>query len=563
MQRYGYEGYPVVEDGKVVGLLTRRSVDRALAHHLNVRIASLMDAGSVTIHPEESIESLQRLMADSGWGQIPVVNAKNGSILGIVTRTDLLKTLTASIDRVAGGNLSARLEAALPYSRLALLHCVAGAAYEKHQGVYIVGGFVRDLLLERPSLDFDIVVEGDAISLAKMLVKKFGGRITTHSQFGTAKWYLDTSLNLEKIGRALPEAQYKSNLDPKELPPFLDLITARREFYTHPTALPTVESGSIKLDLHRRDFTINTLALRLDRHHFGELHDYWGGLNDLRSGMVRVLHSLSFVDDPTRVLRAVRFEQRFGFQIEARTLQLIQEARQMIARVSGDRLRHELDHILDEPKIVNMFERLQTLGLLTVIHPDLTWDDWVKTRVLSLQFDAKNKDYYSIIFPCLEARNELDVFKQLFYCLWLIRLPEVNVKVVCERLHYPRLKTNMILFAGSLLKDFPSLLGAKPSEITSRLDSIPLISMLACCLATDEPRIIELIKVYITKWRGLETGYTGDHLRQRGLPPGPVYRRILSLLRAAWLDGLIHSPAEETELFERLLHEAFVSPDKI
>jgi tRNA nucleotidyltransferase (CCA-adding enzyme) len=128
----------------------------------------------------------------------------------------------------------------------------------------------------------------------------------------------------------------------------LDLISARTEFYLHPTALPTVERGSIKLDLHRRDFTINTMALRLDGYHYGELHDYWGGLNDLRNGLVRVLHSLSFVDDPTRMLRAVRFEQRFGFKIEERTLELLKEAITLIARVSGDRVRHELDHIIEE-----------------------------------------------------------------------------------------------------------------------------------------------------------------------------------------------------------------------
>ncbi len=207
---------------------------------------------------------------------------------------------------------------------------------------------MRDLLLERPSLDFDLVVEGDAIALARALARRFGGRVTGHSRFGTAKWRLD------ERGDGQP-----CNMTVEGLPS-VDLVSARTEFYTHPTALPTVERGSIKLDLHRRDFTINTLALRLDGRHYGELHDYWGGLEDLRAGLVRVLHSLSFVDDPTRILRAVRFEQRFAFRIEQRTMQLLLEARTLIERLSGDRIRHELNHILASSFAPQIISRLQS-----------------------------------------------------------------------------------------------------------------------------------------------------------------------------------------------------------
>ena len=200
-----------------------------------------------------------------------------------------------------------------------------------------MGGFVRDLLVERPSIDFDVVVEGDAISLGKAVSKKYGGRVATHQRFGTAKWQIaDIRDRLaEKLGN-----EYGQKVDACEFPDTLDLVSARREFYTHPTALPTVERGSIKLDLHRRDFTINTLAMRLDGNHYGELHDYWGGLADLHTGLVRVLHSLSFVDDPTRILRAIRFEQRFGYKIGDRTLELLTAALPLLDRVSGDRLRH-------------------------------------------------------------------------------------------------------------------------------------------------------------------------------------------------------------------------------
>ncbi len=144
--------------------------------------------------------------------------------------------------------------------------------------VYIVGGIVRDLILERPSLDFDMVVEGDAIALAKALAKTYGGRIVAHGRFGTAKWWTDAAC----ARRWQSACSTGAGLNPADLPDSLDLISARTEFYDYPTALPTVERSSIKLDLHRRDFTINTMAIRLDGRHYGDLYDYWGGLNDLK-----------------------------------------------------------------------------------------------------------------------------------------------------------------------------------------------------------------------------------------------------------------------------------------
>jgi tRNA nucleotidyltransferase (CCA-adding enzyme) len=352
MQRYGYEGFPVVEDGKVRGLLTRRAVDRALSHRLNLSASSLMESGEVTVYPHDPVEQLRRVMTDSGWGQVPVVDPENGMVIGIVTRTDLLKTMTDAAPIQGRQNLAPRLETALSPTRLALLKMVAAKGHEEHAAVYIVGGFVRDLLLSRPSPDFDVVVEGDAIHLGNTLSKCFGGRLIAHNRFGTAKW------TINEIRDPLVEALSDGKpLAANDLPDSLDLISARTEFYDYPTALPTVERSSIKLDLHRRDFTINTMALRLDGRHYGELYDYWGGLRDLRGGMVRVLHSLSFVDDPTRMMRAVRFEQRFSFQIEERTRQLMGEAHPLMRQVSGDRMRHELNLILTEERAPAMVTR--------------------------------------------------------------------------------------------------------------------------------------------------------------------------------------------------------------
>ncbi|MGA7105020.1 MAG: CBS domain-containing protein, partial [Candidatus Deferrimicrobiaceae bacterium] len=225
MQRTGFEGFPVVENGKVVGLLTRRAVDRALAHKLNLTASSLMDAGEVAVRPEDSLQYLQARMIDSGWGQVPVVDPE-GAVVGIVTRTDLLKMLAPPAVFASAKDLAIRLDEALPPARLDLIRRVADQAADQHIAVYIVGGFVRDLLLERPSLDFDIVVEGDAIALGKALGKKFGGRVTSHTRFGTAKWYVQGS----KFWK-------QSSADSRfPIPEFLDLISARTEFYEHPTA---------------------------------------------------------------------------------------------------------------------------------------------------------------------------------------------------------------------------------------------------------------------------------------------------------------------------------------
>jgi tRNA nucleotidyltransferase (CCA-adding enzyme) len=530
MQRFGYEGYPVVKDGKVVGLLTRRAVDRAISHKLNVTAASLMNAGEVTVAPGDSLEHLQRLMTDSGWGQIPVVRRDQGEIVGIVTRTDLLKTFTRSTEAVPS-NLAVRLQEALPPERLALLKRVAETASEQHTAIYIVGGFVRDLLLERPSLDFDIVVEGDAITLARLLVERHGGRITTHGRFGTAKWFLDqpSTLNLQ--------------------PATLDLISARTEFYTHPTALPTVERGSIKLDLHRRDFTINTLALRLDGHHFGELHDHWGGANDLKRGLVRVLHSISFVDDPTRMLRAVRFEQRFGFQIEERTLQLLHEALPLLSRVTGERIRHELDHLLDESKSVEMLARLHDLGLLAAIHEDLVWDDWLRTRLEALMAQSAGPEWLPASRLFADGRWTQ---RDLAYALWLIRLSPERATGVFNRLMFPREFANHLLAACTLRTEMPELVGRLPSEVVARLENVPALALYATYLTCDSLPVQELIQSYVTRWAELHPHITGHDLRAHGLPPGPHYRTILTALRNAWLDGEVTSREEELALLETL-----------
>lgn len=537
MRRFGYEGFPVVKQGKVIGLLTRRAVDRALSHKYPKKISSLMDAGSFTVNPDDSIEQVQNIVTESGWGQIPVVNPKNDEVVGIVTRTDLLKTLAPAPVIPGRLNLARKLEAALPLERVLLLKKIAAVAVEQRAALYIVGGFVRDLLLEQPSLDFDLVVEGDAIVLGKTLAEKYGGRVTSHGRFGTAKWHLK-EISIPGNGKKLSASGLNE----------LDLVSARTEFYTYPTALPTIERGSIKLDLHRRDFTINTLALRLDGSHYGELHDYWGGVDDLHDGIVKVLHSLSFVDDPTRILRAIRFEQRFNFSIDERTLELLLEARPLIERLSGERIRHELNNIFLAPTAPGIMKRLQELDLLQFIQASLKWDEWLSGKLRHLKtIDLEN-------IPELRKKYESqELLIKLTYILWFIRLDADSLEQVTKRLKLSQIMAREIFLANRLYRNRMALKSYSPSQLSSYLDDFPIFAIYLNYLIDSDDVLKRLFHTYMTSWKDLEPTINGNTLKELGVPPGPSYRSILGRLRSAWLDGEIKTTEEEMALLNTLI----------
>ncbi len=546
MQRYGYEGFPVVDRGQVIGLLTRRAVDRAIAHKLNLTAAKLMEAGQVSIGPFDSLDHLQHLMTTTGWGQVPVVDPSSKQIIGIVTRTDLLKTLAGGEEKMPGRlNLANRLDSALPPEKLALLKIVAAQANELHQAIYIVGGVVRDLILERPSQDFDMVVEGDAITLGKALAAQFGGRIVAHARFGTAKWFITG-----QQGQLAEALKTDGHLNPEELPGSLDLISARTEFYEYPTALPTVERSSIKLDLHRRDFTINTMAIRLDGRHYGDLYDYWGGLADLRRGLVRVLHSLSFVDDPTRMLRAVRFEQRFNFQIEERTLELLGDANALVPQVSGERLRHELNLILAEPKALDMLARLSGLGLLEAIHPGLRWDAEIAAQVETC--------LHSRSAPAWDLPEEINHTPQvqaLAIIAWFSALAPEDSQEAANLLNFSAVMKKAIEAVQRLKPELARLVGARPSAITARLEAMPRLALYVLYLTRQDDGERRMLERFIDTWCKMMPSINGDDLRAMGVTPGPSYREILESLRQGWLDGEITNPEQEQARLKILLAE--------
>ncbi|MGD0575291.1 MAG: CBS domain-containing protein [Anaerolineales bacterium] len=538
MQRYGYEGFPVVEGQQVVGLLTRRAVDRALAHGMKgASVRSLMEAGSVAVSPADSLARLQRLMAEHGWGQVPVVSEQDGTVIGIVTRTDLLKALTSGGSSRAL-NVRDRLGQAIPPAHLALLRAVAAAADQRGDSLYLVGGVVRDLLLGIPSFDLDVVVEGDAIGLAQSVAKEYGGRVRGHQRFGTAKWLLDRDRQGLARRLGLPEE------GGAPLPPALDLVSARAEFYPRPTSLPEVERGSLKLDLHRRDFTINTLAVSLSGSRWGTLYDYWGGLRDLEERRIRVLHSLSFVDDPTRILRAIRLEQRLGFALEDRTRELIGQALALLHRVSGDRIRHELDSLLEEQFPEKALARLGELQVLEQIDPGLGWPQELAhlfPRVREAKVDASR------------AGKTGPPKRLLYYGVWFLALGPGAPERILQRLNFPRREREILEQAARAQRSLLDLPGdARPSQVVAALDNLGETAVWLTRVSAGPGPVGPWVGRFLEKWRACQPRSTGEDLQRLGVPAGPRYREILWALRAAWLDGKVSTPQQEQELLERL-----------
>ena len=587
MQRYGHEGFPVLHRGddgraRLVGILTRREADRTLGHRLgSLPVHKVMRQGDYTVRADAPVSKLHKLMIESGWGQIPVVDAE-GEMVGIVTRTDLLKLWGEEKETPPKiPDVSRELGEILSDSQHRLLWLVGETATEMGHAVYVVGGFVRDLLLGRfdrtdraTFQDMDLVVEGDAIALATHIRDKCGGRIVTHSRFGTAKWILDEP----GYPITCPDlVGSDGGPDQDRLPHHLDFVTARTEFYTEPTVLPTVEQGSIKLDLHRRDFTVNTLAVALTPDRWGDLLDFYGGLSDLRTGVVRVLHSLSFVDDPTRILRAVRYEQRFRFQIDARTQEHLLDAAPLLGRVTAARIRQELDRIFREERPEDAVLRLDELGVLRRIHTDLRAGATFARRCSSLRafLEAERKaeagggqdgrcgGQGQVLAGQLQLEDT--PVERLYWGLLIYDLlPAVRgdddkaspIEIeLSERLRL-RGKTQSLMRQLRIVKArLPQLTDPQqmPSEVVAILDRAQPAVLLLLSLLEEDSLLRERLNCYVGRWRHVRPDLDGRDLKQLGLPPGPGYGQIMRRLRTALLDGEIEAGATEHELAKKMV----------
>jgi len=405
-------------------------------------------------------------------------------------------------------NLSGNIDRQLPAELVSFMHSAGQVAQSRQLELYMVGGVVRDLLLGRRNLDLDLVVEGDAITLAKELAGMQPVKITTHPRFGTAR---------------LQWSEWSA-----------DLATARSESYARPGALPTVKAGSIESDLFRRDFTINAMAVALQPGRYGEILDPYGGRDDLERKLIRVLHDRSFTDDATRIWRALRYEQRLDFQVEPATLGLIKRDIQMLDTISGDRIRHELELVLKEELPEKALLRADELGMLARMHPSLRGNDWLAERFSQAR---------QLSAPDLPPPG-------LYLALLAYRLDDREVEQLISYLRLPKKVSQTLRDTIAVKAKIESLSvpGTAPSRIHSLLHGYVPTALTANSLATDSVTAAEHIELFRNVLHHVRPALTGEDLKKMGIPEGPRIKETLDRLRAARLDGKVGSKKEEEEM---------------
>ncbi len=405
-------------------------------------------------------------------------------------------------------NLSSRIGKQLPVELIDFMQSAGAVAASQGQGLYLVGGVVRDLLLERTNLDLDLVVEGDAVNLAQQLVSITRGKIVIHPRFKTAK------LRWNKWS--------------------VDLATARSETYGRPGALPSVKPGSLADDLFRRDFTINAMAIELITSRYGQLIDLYGGRNDLEHRLIRILHEKSFIDDATRIWRGLRYEQRLDFQLEANTLKLLKRDIPMLDTISGDRIRHELELALKEEYPEKVLHRAEEFEVLSRLHPSLKGDGWLAEKfgqARRLSYPPLVGLYLSLLCYRLNAKESEQLISYL-------RLPKSLAQTLRDTISF---KAKL----GSLAA--PDL---APSIIYSLLQCYSPTAITAVSLASDSPVARQHIQMFLNKLRYIKPALTGNDLKKLGIAPGPQMKEILHHLHEARLDGKVTNKKEEERLVE-------------
>jgi tRNA nucleotidyltransferase (CCA-adding enzyme) len=530
MTRFSVNVLPVLSDDRYQGIITREVVQKALFHGLGrQQVDDFMITGGPVASLDMPMSQVERMMIEEQQRFIPVLD-RSGAIVGAITRTDLLRSLHEErlgevrepdeLSLRSNRNIRGLIEERVPAEVYEALRTVGEVADDAGFPVYLVGGIVRDLFLRVANLDVDIVVEGDGIFFAGMLVKLTGGRMKTHQKFGTAVVVLPSGLKL-------------------------DIATSRLEYYESPAALPTIELSSIKKDLYRRDFTINTLAVRLNRKRYGDLIDFFGGLRDIKEKTIRALHSLSFVEDPTRVLRAIRFEQRFDFHLSKHTHNLIKTAVNMklFNRLTGERLYAELVLMFSEADPLKILRRMKDFDLLKFIHPGLKGP--VETERLFAGI-GETLTWFRLLYL------DLKIEKWYLYFLGLLdRIKDTAVEETLERLSVPaRLRERMRqarVRYRDVLYVFNKEPGLPPSRVYDLLAPLETEAVLLMMAKAKQETAKKYISLYLTHLRSVKVMLTGDDLKVLGILPGPRYREILKELLDAKLDGLVRNRGEEIE----------------
>jgi tRNA nucleotidyltransferase (CCA-adding enzyme) len=525
MTRYGVNVLPVVRDGKYKGIISREIVEKAIFHGFSKStIGDFTTTDAQTVSHDTKVRDIERLMIEQNQRFAPVLD--DGRIVGAITRTDILRILYEDMLKrrrlqlpmgekpSIGRNLGTWLREKFPPAVADVLRLAGEAAERLGFKAYLVGGSVRDLLRGQENLDIDIVVEGDGILFAREFGRELGARVRTHERFGTA----------QIVTEGLK----------------LDVATARTEYYESPAALPTVETSSVKKDLYRRDFTINTLAIALNPRDFGLLIDFFGGQRDLREKTIRVLHNLSFIEDPTRAFRAVRFSERFGFKLSKHTENLIKSALRMnlFDKLSGSRLYEELLLTFSETEPVKAIRQLSEYGLLKVIHRDLVFDARLEATLLSVH-DALS--WFNLLF--LEEKPDRGA---VYFMALLSALSEGDRETAFVRLTTPlkvKEKINKgIVRSRELIKMLPL---HDPAETYKAMHALDIETILFAIAIADDDQKKKEISHYLIELRKVKSALGGEDLKNMGIPPGPVYSAILDAVLDGRLRGSLKTREEE------------------
>ncbi len=541
LSRYNLNILPVLKDEKIIGLISKQVVEKAMHHGLkNSSINEYMTTEFSVVSPDVPFSQVQELIIGQNQSLLPVV--EQDRLVGTISVGDVMRVVQEGRMTSEKGGLvfegqplyvrkkmiSQLMKERIPQRLYDLLVEFGKLGDEFGYSVYAVGGFVRDLLMRVENFDVDIVVEGDGIRLAEEFEKRFPCRIRTHKKFGTAIILFPDRLKI-------------------------DVASARLEVYESPAALPTVERGSIKMDLYRRDFTINTLAIQLNPKAFGELLDFFGGVKDIKEKVIRVLHNLSFVEDPTRVFRAIRFEQRLGFQMGKHTQNLMKNAVKMgfMDRLSGGRILSELILILKEEILISALKRMKDFDLFHILHPRLKFDE---EREALFEEVHHVTAWFDLLF--LEERYE----RWLIYFYGLIDLlKEGETEELCQRLAMnDRLRKKVMggkrQADQALLKIF-SWISAdrlpKRSEIYTVLNSLSTEEKLFMMAKTTQMETRRYISLYFTQLKGTQPLLGGADLIQLGIKPGPSIKKTLTNLLKARLDNQLITREDEIEYISK------------
>ena len=521
------------------GFITRQVIEKALFHKLDsVPVNEYMTTEVVTVGPDSDLTEIQEKIIEHKQRILPVTDHKR--ILGVITRTDLLNILVrkdeskevTSPDPLLEPGLARKRPIAkfmrerLPRRIIDLLKKIGTTADDIGFSAYVVGGFVRDLFLYRTNEDIDIVIEGDGIAFARKFAKQEGARIHAYEKFGTAVVTFPDGFKI-------------------------DIASARMEYYKFPAALPIVEMSSIKLDLYRRDFTINCLAIGLNARRFGVLIDFFSAQKDIKEKVIRVLHNLSFVEDPTRVFRAIRFEQRFGFTVGKLTIGLIENAVKMdfFKRLSGKRVFTELRQILEEENPTPTMVRLHEFDLLKVIHPSILLN---KEMIRSFNTVRKVLAWYDLLFL------EESYMRWTVYFLALIRHVEKSTTdKICRHFELPprhrKLFTVERFEAEACLTWLERSRKLKNSQLFNKLVGFRIELILYMMAVTRKESVKRAISQYITTLRYIRISLRGKDIKKMGLAPGPIYREVLHSVLEAKLDGKLKTKTEEIQFVRQYL----------